>query len=86
MTAAAATCEALFNNRDGEMEGPMLGNRRGGEAGTLANLLTQSLTANSCFRHCSRMVVQDGSIFRMQGSEGCEKKTKRKDQKGKLRK
>ena len=51
MTAAAAACEALL-----EMEGQMLGNRSslGERQGPwLTYSLTQALTANSCFRHCS---------------------------------
>ena len=51
MTAAAAACEALL-----EMERQMLDNRSSlGERQEprLTYSLTKSLTANSCFRHCS---------------------------------
>ena len=51
MTAAAAAFEALL-----EIEGQMLGNRSslGERQGPwLTYSLTQSLTANSCFRHCN---------------------------------
>ena len=68
MTAAAATCEALL-----ELEGQMLGNRsslwgRGRDPGSLTHSLSLSLPI-----HVSDTVATslDGSIFRMQGSEGC---------------
>ena len=66
MTAAAATCEALL-----EMEGQMLGNRSNlGEmqGPWLTYSLTQSLPI-----HVSDTAAtsHDGSIFRMQGFEGC---------------
>ena len=51
MTAAAAACEAML-----ETEGQMLGNRSslGERQGPwLTYSLTLTLTANSCFRHCS---------------------------------
>ena len=69
MTAAAATFEALL-----EMEGQMLGNRSslGERQGPwLTYSLTQSLTAI----HVSDTAAtsQDGSIFRMQGAEGCDR-------------
>ena len=76
MTAAAAPWEALL-----EMEGQMLRNRAaGGEAGTLAHILIHSLTHSlslSLQIHVSDTAAtsQDGSIFRMQGSEGCETAT-----------
>ena len=68
--AAAAACEALL-----EMEGHMLGNRSslGERQGHwLTYSLTQSLTVNLCFRHCTVATSQDGSIFRMPGSEACD--------------
>ena len=66
MTAAPVTCEALL-----EMEGQMLGNRSslGERQGPwLTYSLFQSLTANSNTAATS----QDGSIFWMHWSEGCE--------------
>ena len=64
MTAAAAACEALL-----QMEGQMLGNRSSlGERQRpwLTYSLTQSLTANSCFRHCSNQsgwfYIQDARV------------------------
>ena len=67
MTAAAATCEALL-----DMEGQMSGNRtslrRGRDPGSLTHSLSLSLPI-----HVSDTAAtsQDGSIFTMQGSEGC---------------
>ena len=70
MTAAAATCVALL-----AMEGQMLGLRsslweRQGPWLTLRNTHSLSLSLQI---HVSDTAAtsQDGSVFRMQGSEGC---------------
>ena len=66
MTAAAATCKALL-----EMEGQMLGNMsslgRGRESGSPTHSLSLSLPIHVLD---TAATSQDGSIFRMQGSEG----------------
>ena len=63
MTAAAATCEALL-----EMEGHMLGKRSslGGEEGTLAHLLTHSVS------HCQFMFQTLQQLVRMLLYLGCK--------------
>ena len=66
MTAGAATRDIRDGGADvGHHEQP------GEEAGTLAPLLTHSVS------HCQFMFhtlqkLQDGSLFRMQGTEGCD--------------
>ena len=63
MTAAAATFEALL-----EMEGQMLGlgERPGGEAGTLGHLLTHSVS------HCQFMFQTLQQLARMVIYLGCK--------------
>ena len=68
MTAPAATCEALL-----EMEGQMLATRaawrRGRDPGSLTHLLSLSLPIHDSE---TAATSKEGSIFKMQGSEGCE--------------
>ena len=74
MTASAATCEALL-----EMEGQMMSNRsslgeRQGprDPGSLTQSLSLSLPIHVSDTPATS---QDGSIFRMQEAEGCDRHT-----------